>query len=1192
MQINIKKLTKPLLIIFCISASLILFSFIAYMSDLNRIKKFAQKIIQNQLNCDLFFDTLKWERQGVNFGVGFGELTIIDKKGNLIIQSGPTKIFWSLKNVLRGRIAFFHKIESKDLYVDIQRYTNGKINLIEIFPPNKQEFDIDNLILDGGSVLFKDYLNTKQNTITFKDIHLSWSRNKFTKTKKIILTSNLISANNKALLKIKGFFTYKNQFSWKKDLINLYISAKNIKLDGFETYLKGLPQVKSLEGNFTGVIYLKKDKGKPFIDIKARTYLDNFKAHLENEFQKDIFKLPRTHFSGRGKIEKKKITIYNFDSRVHNLKYYIKGIIENWSTTLPEIDINFKTNKFNFLNLKENLPLALLPGSTRAKIEPIKDDGFITLDINAKGPAIAPKYFGTILLDDFNLSPESGFLEFIHGLNAKLVLNDELLKIEYLNIPINKSNLQITGEVNNKTFENNINIKVENVDIGALQGVVVDFDPNIHNLLNDVQSYGNFSLNLNVMSAANKAPDITGMVSFNDTGFVIIATSPIFELSKVNGEFNLDGNNVIFKKINGLINEKPFSVNGSISIKEDENINIHVQADKLKVLSSILAFASNYAMLAPVITSLKGGFSDLDIAAYGKISNPNINGMLTADEISFAIPKQMLTVNSLTGNVLFNEKIVNLENVAITINETSMLFSNIAISDYFTMTPGSKGFFKGDLDPHTITQVLIPEFQMNLKCDGTIPILVNFAINNNLGNVNFNLSLAETLMLDFEPYISKPTNLAYNIKGDFDVDIKNSNIKVNDIGIKSKGLILNTYGVVNNYLSKEPFYNFKFYSTPPTGTYMLIKPFIRLKDNIKLFGDIEIEGLLMGTPSKPDLNFEAQLSMLKIQPVYDPNQNKRVDIENGTIKLSYMDKKGDFSAQANSIDYFSFHGMTANLHATYNDPIINIDKFHLDVDPGFIDGSLLYNIKDTSININSITKQVQLSKLGEFIFKDPKKLDGTTNLDIMLITKGMTSKQLISNAMGDITLSIDNGHIGEIALLHKGLQAASIFKQGLFGINLRNLFTLFFDYKDGSFKNISSDIKIRKGILNFEKFHFRANNLLLNMFGKINLKELETKLSLYGYIPDKKETIIIGGQEFIIEGGGNTDALAVSPALLKKRFVIPFISSTPPQHFKLKIEGNLKDQNKISKKAIRSFKWVKGKQLQKEYQYFPQPPKQ
>ena len=1285
----VKTITR-ILIWSTVALSVFAFCFLYFFGNINKLKSAVEENLKAQLNCTVKLGDLDWDWDGLKLGVTTSDISLFDKENNLVLQGGQTRFVWHLKNIITGAYSHFYSIESTALYLNAIHYKNGIWNLVAIFPPGPPP-KVDNLRLSNSIIYLVDELNLAKKTILYKDLNVVWEKPLFSKLRKINLVTRIGSLTNSSFFEIKGKYAERKKWNWKDSEFNIFLSGHKLDLNNWQSYLVGLfkeAEIKNLDGEFSGFIRLEKKKNHELIKIRSKTITNNFLIELQNKGNAQLIEIPKTNLILRAQIDKKKINIKTLKSDIDELSYELIGNIINWSKPLPEADLELKTNKFNFKSVKPYLPLSLLPESTRARIEPINDEGLVELDLKLKGPLIAPKYYGTLSLDNFNLTAESGFLDVIQGLNGRLVLDGDILKIENLTIPIEGSPLILKGEIDNENIKTSFNLSGKDINVHILQDLITQSGLESP-LLNEITTQGRLDLDFDVLSVKNSTPEIKGKLKFHDVGILVFKDEPL-EIKNVLGELSLDGSKVIFNQLNGLINNESFSINGDFSLKEDEAINLSANAKHLKVISYILSFISSKTPFKPIAKTISGEISDLDLKATGTFSKPVLDGMLLINNVSFSLPNLAEKINNISGNLRFEgtelviedlngmiqntdfgvagyiqdlftepkpklrlvtgdielstfwnylkeelkttslstqanelEKLSGIASVDIflhpdvvlgniyfkdgqikykslpfplnslsgrlvigeknlsffglmgNINGSNNFNSDFTISNYLDPSFTIQGQLVVDVEPTSLLKELNPALSNIVISDGLIPTIVDFNIALPWVNLSVYSNLNEGLKLEVKPYIKKPVNKGYAISGNIDFNSKDLDLYLNQFSIRANKLSLSANGSIKNITSQNPELMLYFTSDEPCGLYMIIQPIIPLME-YKAWGMIELSGSVTGTPSMYAVSSNAMLSDLELPELFD----KKLTASDAAFSVYFDGEEGTVNSKINNVKYVSFNAKSVSLSANYKNPVINLNEFSLDGNPGSIFAVGSYDPRNGGVSLTANASDLELANLGAFVFLDPSKISGKTSFSLMVDGKGKTKDEIIANTKGDLSFSVSDGKLGQVALLQKGLQIANLFSQGIFGFNLKNIFSLFFKYKDGSFNVIRGVLGLDKGIVKAKEFNYRAKDLFLNSFGFVDLNNSFVGLSFYGYLPERTSKAE--------QKTPSTSVISILPdAFGKRRFFIPFLSSNPPQYFKFEVKGDIKKPKRIMGHARRSFKWLKRGQLKKEYKFVP-----
>ncbi len=1290
---NSKKLIARIIVYFSLLLCILAACFLFYFGDINKLKSKIEKYLTEQLTCTIKLGKLDWDWDGLKLGVTTSNISLYDQENNLVLQAGPSRAVWHLKQIIRGHYSHFYQIESTNLYLNAIHNKDGVWNLVAIFPPGPAP-KVDNLKLNNSIIYIVDKLmNPENETVLYKDLNINWVRAPFSKRRNIDLVTRVGSVSTSSFIKVNGHYTEDKKFNWRKSELDLSILAKKINLSNWQGYISMLvkdPEIKTLRGEFTGRVRLKKQKNNNQVILKSFTKTNNFIIAFYNKEIAQTIEIPKTDLLISALIDQNKIHIKSFKSTIDELSYKLSGFIYNWSKALPEVDLELKTNKFNFKSVKPYLPLSLLPADTRARIAPLNDDGFVEIDLKLKGPAIAPKYFGTVLLDNFNLTSESGFLTAIQGLKGKLTLDDQILKIDYLNIPIKPSSLLLTGQIDSEKVKTSFNIKGENLDVSVLQDLIFQagFKPTINGSVN---SEGNLDLNLDVVVEKNSVPNIIGHINFHDTGISLL-TDDLLEIKNVIGELSLDGTKVIFKKLSGLINNEIFSINGDLSLKEDQKVNLSVIAEHLKVIRYLLSLATSKTSYKPIAETISGEFSNLNLNIAGTLINPMLDGMVLINNVSFNLPnladkisdisgslrfegselvieelngkfqnadfgiagyiadlftkpkpklrfitgdiniaslwnylKNQLkatslsvqadaleklegiaavdlflhpdavlgnvyfkdgkikykslpfSLNKLAGRLVIGEKNLSLFGFMGTIDNSNEFNSDLTVYNYLNPSFYIQGMLTLDLNLQDGLKAINAEALNKITVNGLIPTIVNFDITLPLVSCTFYSSLDEMLQIEFPSYIKKPIDRKYYLSGNIDFDSEKMDLYINQLNVNSDNLSLSTNGSIKNISSKDPDVMIYFKTDEPSGIFMIIEPIVPLM-GLKVWGKVDLSGSIFGTPTMYAVSSNAKVTNIRMPELL----GRKLMASDSTFSLYLDEKQGVLNSEINNIQYASLNAMSVSLSANYINPVFYLNEFSLDGAPGSIFAVGSYDPRDGAVSLSANGSALELSSLGSFVLLNPEKISGMTDFSIMLDTKGKNKNEIISNAKGDLSFSVGEGKIGQVALLQKGIQFANLVRQGILGFNVTNVFSLFFKYQDGSFNKIYGDVVIDKGLIKAKEFHYRAKDLFLNSFGFVDLVNSFIGLTFYGYIPEREQAQE-KDQTNAVHG-----TISIIPEIFNRRkIVIPFLHITPPRYFKFEVKGNLKEQKKITRRAVRSFRWLKGKRLKKEQKFIP-----
>ena len=205
------------------------FCFLYFFGDVNKLKSSVEKNLKNELSCTVKLGDLNWDWDGLKLGVTTQGISIFDKENNLVLQGGPTRFVWHLKNIISGSYSHFYSIESTNLYLNAIRYKDGAWNLIRMFPPGPPP-KVDNLKLNNSIIYLIDEFRQTPRTSLYKDLNVVWTKKDFSQTRKIDFVSRVGSASESSFIRVKGSYSERKKFDWKKSAVSLYLVAKGINI--------------------------------------------------------------------------------------------------------------------------------------------------------------------------------------------------------------------------------------------------------------------------------------------------------------------------------------------------------------------------------------------------------------------------------------------------------------------------------------------------------------------------------------------------------------------------------------------------------------------------------------------------------------------------------------------------------------------------------------------------------------------------------------------------------------------------------------------------------------------------------------------------------------------------------------------------------------------------------------------------
>ena len=133
-MISVKTITRILVwsfIAFCILITCFLF----FLNNINKFKSAVEGNLKNQLTCTVKLGDLQWDWDKLKLGVTTSKITLYDQENNIVLQGGPTRFVWHLKNIITGSTSHFYIIDTTKLSVDqvINKITDEILPKHEIY---------------------------------------------------------------------------------------------------------------------------------------------------------------------------------------------------------------------------------------------------------------------------------------------------------------------------------------------------------------------------------------------------------------------------------------------------------------------------------------------------------------------------------------------------------------------------------------------------------------------------------------------------------------------------------------------------------------------------------------------------------------------------------------------------------------------------------------------------------------------------------------------------------------------------------------------------------------------------------------------------------------------------------------------------------------------------------------------------
>lgn len=578
------------------------------VANTTKFENFIEHKIENQTGYKLDLVNPKF-KAGKIPSVKFkaDELNILNDDGTKALEVINPKIKISLfpllfKNIEISKSAA-NSVKANLVYNENRQFLLGQY---PIKKNEQQKFNLNKLSLNVAkyNITLDDKIQKKTLTLNGNNLKIK----DYTKDKLLSLATDaqLNTGANIAELNTDIELTLPLK-KVSEDKVKLDIDIKNLNLNDFTEYARTLSHNKITELIGTINLTSKTDIVNGHKNIIGELNLDKFGI-----MQKD--KVASIYSNYPIKINQD-INIINDGIKINNLKVFSEGLdfsvngnILKTSDDFPTLDLNFAINKVKGANL-----LPLFPGDEKLnpdfnfyKLKEHMIYGDATGNVNLKGIANYPNLYGNILLTDVYLkepikdAPKNGTLKFS--------FKDHTMNMSAHVLTAPKEYVDMNGTF--KLFRNrhsDFTIKTtQNIDMTKALKVLMPlkdifkFELGPLPMMKIEQGFGNANFRI---SGTRDNPQSWGTINFrNGTASFITINNMVAH--NLGGWVKFNGDDVTFKTTSATLNNLPFEVEGSSTLKGDVTVNVKGEgqnsADLLKIINTSPILKELQDMLAPI----------------------------------------------------------------------------------------------------------------------------------------------------------------------------------------------------------------------------------------------------------------------------------------------------------------------------------------------------------------------------------------------------------------------------------------------------------------------------------------------------------------------------------------------------------------------------------------------------------------
>jgi hypothetical protein len=194
--------------------------------------------------------------------------------------------------------------------------------------------------------------------------------------------------------------------------------------------------------------------------------------------------------------------------------------------------------------------------------------------------------------------------------------------------------------------------------------------------------------------------------------------------------------------------------------------------------------------------------------------------------------------------------------------------------------------------------------------------------------------------------------------------------------------------------------------------------------------------------------------------------------------------------------------VTDNVNATLNlypNGYIELNDMSFETAKGQAKGRLfLHPSRDNLISLTLDSNHLEANALAKVLLDAPNEIFGELSGRIQFTTSGGTQEELVQNASGLASFSIEEGRLPSVAKIETLLTAANVVRGGLLGLNLGNLVRSLKAFDTNYFALLYGDFQIADGVLYTRNLVSDGENLDLLIKGGIRLDNGIGNLTVVG----------------------------------------------------------------------------------------------
>lgn len=533
-----QKKKKISLVVFSAITILLLASYVFFVQIKKvDIEMILQNLVKNNINGSLKLEKLSWELEDSRIKLKAADIKLFDTENKIIADLDNLVISLRWRNLLSfSALRHLKSISADSLQLYLERDEQGVWNYEKLKKKSQKDsfsFGVDRADLPHCQISLVDLRHPEAST-QFDDLKIKWTKQAFNNVYNVDIDSG---DQAKSYIKIYG----------------------NLALGSLKQVLRN-----DLDLTYT-VRNLATNNLIPFFDL--------FDLHLHESYGIKNSSISSTGTIAKSEQNQFKVTgILAFDKRAQRFMGKYSGVILRDTKHGPKLNLVVAIEPLDLPSFIENYALDLpriyhYPFNLIAnKMKVVHAPGLSSVEAKITGPIYEPKVdFNLYLLNKDSKQPNT--------LKAKFEIKDSNLMIEQLSLPVENSDLQVSGNVR-KDLLFDLDLKSNGLALNKLRDLAVGipFATQYQPILKDSSIFGKASMDLNLHKRKVDRPfKVSGTLDLSDVNF--FNTKYPIELSNAAVKLAVLEDILEVSKLSGYLGGEYFEGQGRVVLEPKINQN-------------------------------------------------------------------------------------------------------------------------------------------------------------------------------------------------------------------------------------------------------------------------------------------------------------------------------------------------------------------------------------------------------------------------------------------------------------------------------------------------------------------------------------------------------------------------------------------------------------------------------------------